>query len=318
MGLGSSSESTSSILIFFFLSLGNLNFCLEPIINIHGGLYRILDTVGQGSEATVYRCEDQSATQYAVKVFYYSRFSPATMPKRIESFKKEARILKYLSQRSRHFVQLIDYEYKPDENVGYMIMELADGSLRDQLVGAPLDDGLRKFYWKQIVTILRELQDAQVVHADIKPDNMVMVDNVIKVTDLGLAFRMALPRQSMQRPRVRGTLGMSCHFLFIFILSFSFFYKDYMAPEIFHHQTGFKSDIWSAAIILYEMTFGRPPYFSIADRRQKVAAIASRVPIQFPGLRDRYLLDIMRRCLQPDLRVRPNAYQLQAHPYTRM
>lgn len=59
-------------------------------------------------------------------------------------------------------MQLYDYEYNPVENIGYMIMELADGSLRDQLMGAPLDDELRRMYWKQIVTILRELQNAQI------------------------------------------------------------------------------------------------------------------------------------------------------------
>ncbi len=43
-----------------------------------------------------------------------------------------------------------------------MIMELADDSLRDQLLGVPLDDGLRHMYWQQIVTILRELEEAHV------------------------------------------------------------------------------------------------------------------------------------------------------------
>jgi hypothetical protein len=57
---------------------------------------------------------------------------------------------------------LVDYEYKPNENIGYMIMELADDSLRDQLLGVPLDDGLRHMYWQQIVTILRELEEAHV------------------------------------------------------------------------------------------------------------------------------------------------------------
>ncbi len=95
-------------------------------------------------------------------------------------------------------------------------------------------------------------------------------------------------------------------------------FLDYMAPEIFSHQTGFKSDVWSAGIILYEMTYGRPPYFAIMDRNQKVAAISSRAPIRFPPVRDRHLLDCMKRCLQSDLRRRPNAYQLESHPYTRM
>jgi len=41
-------------------------------------------------------------------------------------------------------------------------MELADGSLRDQLLGLPLDDELRRMYWQQIVTILKELEEAHV------------------------------------------------------------------------------------------------------------------------------------------------------------
>lgn len=49
------------------------------------------------------------------------------------------------------------------------------------------------------------------VHADIKPDNMIMVNNVMKVTDLGLAFRVTFPREVSLRQRVRGTLGESVH-----------------------------------------------------------------------------------------------------------
>jgi len=67
-----------------------------------------------------------------------------------------------LSARSRHFVQLVDYEYKPNENIGYLLMELGDGSLRQHLLGMPLNDEVRRSYWKQIVTILKDLQDAQV------------------------------------------------------------------------------------------------------------------------------------------------------------
>ncbi len=206
---------------FFF---ENISIILEPIINVRGRYYRILDTIGQGAEATVYRCEDQNAVQYAVKVFYYSRYPPSDLSRRVGNFKNEARMLKYLSQRSRYFIFLVDYEYKPRENIGYMIMELGNGSLRKHLVGAPLPDAQRRYYWQQIATILKDLQDAHVgkkyrkeyfflyfifkVHADIKPDNLVIVNNVIKLTDLGLAFRMDSPRSTARRPGVRGTLGM--------------------------------------------------------------------------------------------------------------
>ena len=137
-------------------------FNLEPRFTVHGRCYRILNVIGQGGQATVYRCEDQRAAKYAVKVFYFSRFPSREMRHRIRNFKKEARILKYLGKRSPHFVKLIDHEYKPKENIGYMIMELGDGSFRRQLLGIPLNDSLRRVYWKQIVAILKDLQDARV------------------------------------------------------------------------------------------------------------------------------------------------------------
>jgi hypothetical protein len=70
--------------------------------------------------------------------------------------------LKYLSGRSPHFVHLVDYEYNPYENVGYMVMELGSGSLRQHLRGLPLDESTRRMFWNQIVGILRALEDAQI------------------------------------------------------------------------------------------------------------------------------------------------------------
>lgn len=202
-------------------------FCLEPKITVRGHKYRLLDVIGQGGEATVYRCKDQSGRHHAVKAFYFTRFPRHQVSQRIDGFLKEARILKYLSGRSPHFVRLVDYEYKPDEAVGYMIMELGDGTLRDYMHGTPLNDSTRQMFWQQIVGILRALEDAKVgnmskekfdtneylflflfsVHADLKPDNLILVDNVLKVTDLGIAFGLPSTRQVFRQPVVRGTIG---------------------------------------------------------------------------------------------------------------
>ncbi|CAF0804367.1 unnamed protein product [Rotaria sordida] len=271
----------------------------RPIFSVRDRWYRILGVIGQGAQATVYRCEDQSATQYAVKVFYFSRVHRSERARRIKSFIKEARILKDLSRRSHHFIHLLDYEYKREGNIGYMIMELGESSLRQQLTGLPLKDPIRQVYWKQIVAILTALQDANVVHADIKPENLILVNNVLKLTDLGVSFRINAPIQTIQRSRIIGTI-------------------DYMAPEVFSHTIGFKSDVWSAGIILYEMTYGRPPFFGIQDRNLKVAIIASREPIRFPRRRNRYLIDCIQQCLQPIAEFRPSADQLAMHPYTGM
>ncbi|CAF1139095.1 unnamed protein product [Adineta ricciae] len=255
---------------------------------VNGETYHILGVVGQGGEATVYKCEDSDGHLHAAKVFYFSRFPPSQLRYRIDGFLKEARILRYLSGRSPHFVQLRDYEYKPSENVGYMVMELGSSCLRQHMQGLPLNDQARQMYWKQIVGILRALEDAQIVHADIKPDNIIIVNNILKITDLGLAFGLPWMRQATRRPVVRGTI-------------------DYMAPEVFSHQTGFKSDVWSAGIILYEMTYGRPPYFGLFDRNQKVAAISAMTPIPFPPIHDPLLFDCMEQCLRAIPSLRPNS-----------
>ncbi|CAF4440466.1 unnamed protein product [Rotaria socialis] len=294
----------------------------RPTFTVHGRLYRILDVIGQGAAATVYRCEDQNGDQYAVKVFDFSPPHRSPTVQRAQNFDKEARILKFMSRRSRHFVYLYDYEYNRHENLGYMIMELGEGSLRDKLVGLPLNDRHRRIYWKQIVAILKDLQNSNVVHADIKPDNIILVNNVLKLTDLGIAFRVATPINTVRRGRIQGTLGTSTYLSYFQYHTVDFFpvisFSDYMAPEVFSHQSGVKSDVWSAGIILYEMTYGSPPFYGIFDRNEKAAAIASGTPILFFPERNRYLVDCMRRCLQPNPYARPNSHHLVAHPYTRM
>ena len=49
------------------------------------------------------------------------------------------------------------------------------------------------------------------VHADIKPDNIIVVNGTLKVTDLGLAFRLSSSRDVARRQNVRGTLGIYFH-----------------------------------------------------------------------------------------------------------
>ncbi|CAF0726696.1 unnamed protein product [Rotaria sp. Silwood1] len=266
---------------------------------VRGRKYRILDTIGQGGEATVYRCEDKSGSQYAVKVFYFLRFPPSQRRQRVDGFMKEARILTYLRGRSPHFIDLIDHEYRSNENTGYMIMELGHGSLRQYMPGMPLNEPLRRMFWQQLVAILAGLEDAKIVHADIKPENLLLVNGILKITDLSLAFPLSSTNLAYRQPQVRGTL-------------------DYMAPEVFSHHTSFKSDVWSAGIILYEMTYGRPPYFGVFDRHEKVEVIAAMTPINFPPMDDLYLVNLMQQCLTFDARLRPSAYHLLDHPYTNM
>lgn len=90
-----------------------------------------------------------------------------------------------------------------------------------------------------------------------------------------------------------------------------------MAPEVFSHRTGFKSDIWSAGVILYEMSYGLPPFYGIKDRTRKISAISSQRPIPLPSIHQSDLIECLRRCLQPDPNLRPSARRLLTLSYTR-
>lgn len=129
-------------------------------------LYRYLGVIGQGGEATVYLCEDQTARRYAAKVFDFSRYPSTKQTQKIRNFLKQARIMRYLGQKSPHFIRLYNYSYNPFENLGYMIMELSDGSLRDYLRGKPFGKSQCRETWQQIVVMLKELENANVGKID--------------------------------------------------------------------------------------------------------------------------------------------------------
>ncbi|CAF0805129.1 unnamed protein product [Didymodactylos carnosus] len=294
MGLGLSSDPSPPT----FPLYGQNQYDSLSSFTIHGQTYQIITVIGHGGEAIVYLCTDSYGYQYAVKVFDFSHIPYSGLVKRVEKFSKEGRILQLLGMRSKYFIRVVDYDYVPSEKRAYLVMELGSGSLRQYLQGRPLEEPYRKIYWRQIVSIIRTLEEANIVHGDIKPENLILVNDTLKVTDLGLAFRLASTRTSVKRPAARGTL-------------------DYMAPEVLTKRYGYKADVYSAGCILYEMTYGAPPYSLIFDRFEKIEALRYGFPIQYAPIAEPSLINLIQLCLQYDSRLRPNAQQLKYHSYTR-
>jgi serine/threonine protein kinase len=145
----------------------------------------------------------------------------------------------------RHNFLLQTHAYFPLDDRLLIVMDLADGSLRDRLqacraegkTGIPMEELLT--YFREAAEALDFLHDKQVQHRDIKPDNILLLGRHVKVADFGLA---RLQRgQSMNSTASSGT-------------------PAYMAPEVWENKVHFHSDQYSLAATYVELRLDRRLY----------------------------------------------------------
>lgn len=92
----------------------------------------------------------------------------------------------------------------------------------------------------QLINAYKSLYENNIVHRDIKTDNIFFKDGKLKLADFGFSKRLKYQDDLMQT-----SLGSPL----------------YMAPEVLNNDVyGSKADLWSCGIILYQMLFGTMPY----------------------------------------------------------
>ena len=202
------------------------------------GRYEIQELVGVGGMAYVYRAYDTIDDRtVAIKILKDEFLGNEEF---IRRFKNESKAIAVLSHPN--IVKVFDVSF--GDRIQYIVEEYIDGiTLKDYLS----QQGAIK--WKEAIhftiQILRALQHAHekgIVHRDIKPQNiMLLQDGTIKVTDFGIA-RFS---RSETRTMTGKTIG-SVH---------------YIAPEQARGDvTDEKADIYSVGVMLYEMLTGRLPF----------------------------------------------------------
>eukprot|EP00929_Paragymnodinium_shiwhaense_P039655 TRINITY_DN20815_c0_g1_i1.p1 TRINITY_DN20815_c0_g1~~TRINITY_DN20815_c0_g1_i1.p1 ORF type:complete len:696 (-),score=135.35 TRINITY_DN20815_c0_g1_i1:207-2294(-) len=209
----------------------------------------ILDKrIGKGSYATVWKGHvDGGNEAVAVKVV-----SRQTVTETAQ-LKQEVDVLRRISHEN--IVRFRDL--KKSASHFYLVLEYCAGGdlsqfLRDR--GRVPEDKAKRFL-KQISAGLCVLHGENVIHRDLKPQNILLSndsnDPIIKIADFG--FARALQPMDMAATVCGSPL--------------------YMAPEILRHEPyGTKADLWSVGAILFEMLLGRPPY-SGANPMQLLANI---------------------------------------------
>lgn len=206
------------------------------------GKYRILEQLGRGGMAQVYRAYHPQLDRYvAIKVL---RADLVAEEEFLTRFRREAQSVANL--RHPNIVQIHDFDVQDD--IYFMVMELLEGdTLKAQLTE-------RRGHGQRIATgeIVRIMLDALegleyahnegIIHRDIKPANIMLTQKgQAVISDFGIA-QIIGSTQFTVSGALMGTLS-------------------YMAPEQgMHGRTGVQSDLYSLGIVFYEMLTGRPPF----------------------------------------------------------
>jgi serine/threonine protein kinase len=227
------------------------------------GRYTIIEPLGEGGMATVYKAFDTRLERtVAIKFIRRDAFSPEILGQVLKRFDREAKILASLTHPN--IVNVIDYgEF---EESPYLVMPFLPGGTLKKYLGVPMpyQDAVR--WLKPIADALAFAHQKGIIHRDIKPGNILITETgQPMLADFGIA--------RLLETQVGGTLTPT---------GVGLGTPEYMAPEQCQAvEVDNRADIYSLGIVFYEMITGRKPY--IADTPMGVIIKQITEPLPRPS-----------------------------------
>ena len=210
--------------------------------NIIGHRYRVLELVGSGGMANVYKALNLGNHRYvAIKVLKEEFINDEEFLRR---FQREAKAVLHLSHENIvHAYGVGEYDGLP-----YIVLEFVEGQTLKQIIveNGPMPQRLAVAFSVQVLSALSAAHNAGIIHRDVKPQNVIITaDGVAKLTDFGIAREVEANTVTYAGG---STILGSVH---------------YLSPEQAKgKQVTTGSDLYSAGIMLYEMLTGRVPFDS--------------------------------------------------------
>ncbi|OBR94780.1 MULTISPECIES: Stk1 family PASTA domain-containing Ser/Thr kinase [Clostridium] len=203
-----------------------------------GNRYELLEKIGEGGMAIVYRAKDHLLSRnVAVKILKEEFSSDGEF---VEKFKREAAAAASLSDNN--IVNI--YDVGTQKDINYIVMECVIGKTLKQVIkeDKKIPPARAVEVAIQIAKALKCAHKNNIIHRDIKPHNILVTeDGIVKVTDFGIAKAS----DSVTITNSNKIMG-SAH---------------YFSPEQAKGSfVDFRTDIYSLGIVMYEMVTGRVPY----------------------------------------------------------
>jgi serine/threonine-protein kinase len=247
--------------------------------------YRLLALIGEGGMGSVYKAEHiRMGKALALKIL---RGAFAREEGAAARFLAEAQIVSRLSHP--HTIGVFDFGEIEDGEGFYLAMEYVPGQDLAQLLKAsgPLPEARAAEIGGQILGSLAEAHDAGIVHRDMKPGNVMLMqtrsgEDFVKVLDFGIAkLRDERGAATTSAGAIVGT-------------------PNYLAPEQARGGgVDLRSDLYSVGCVLYELVAGRPPFVApnpmaivsahLSHEPPPLGALAPRVSRRFAEIVHRAL-----------------------------
>ena len=218
-----------------------------------GSRYELLERVGMGGMAVVYKAMDKMLNRYvAVKIL---REEYKENEEFIRRFKVESQAAASLSHQN--IVQI--YDVGEEDGLHYIVMELLEGETLKSYMnskGGKLSRREAMNFSMQICRAVEHAHSKHVVHRDIKPQNIVLTESgKIKVADFGIA------RAANNTTTVNSG-------------SYAVGSAHYLSPEQARGgYTDHRSDIYSLGVVMYEMFTGKLPF----DAEESISVVMKHI-----------------------------------------
>jgi tetratricopeptide (TPR) repeat protein len=225
-----------------------------PAEQFIAGRYRLLDLIGEGGMGSVYRAEDRLHGRLValkrVNLMTDDDPAPAVAPQpadgKAESPSHGLRLalaqeFKFLaSLRHPNIVSVLDYGFDQSRRP-YFVMELLPAPKTITEAGTFAEQRVRVAYLAQMLQALAYLHRRGILHRDLKPDNVLVSENRVRLLDFGLSANAA---EIKPNDFLSGTY-------------------QYLAPEVLDGQRpSYQSDLFAVGVIAYEMFSGNYPFYA--------------------------------------------------------
>ncbi len=254
------------------------------------GRYHILEQLGEGGMATVYKAYDTRLERnVAIKVIRRDVFAPAMLERMLKRFEREARALAKLSHPN--IVKVLDYG--EHEGSPYLVMEyLPGGTLKEKLAGGRLPWNVAVRLLLPIAQALAYAHGNTIIHRDIKPSNILITQSgEPMLSDFGIA-KILEDETTTELTATGAGIGT----------------PEYMAPEQGMGQADERADIYALGIVLYQMVTGHVPFR--ADTPMAILLKKNQEPLPRPKQFVPDLPDAVENALIKSLARNPaNRYQ---------
>ncbi|XP_026672743.1 serine/threonine-protein kinase STK11 isoform X2 [Ceratina calcarata] len=263
------------------------------------GKYVMGDVLGEGSYGKVKEVLDsETLCRRAVKIL--KRKKLRRIPNGELNVQREIRLLRIL--KHKNVINLVDVLYNDEKEKMYLVMEFCVCGLQDMLGSTPLKKlpiWQAHDYFCQLLDGLEYLYSKGIVHKDIKPGNLLLaLDGTLKISDFGVAEALDMFTQDDTCKMGQGS-------------------PAFQPPEIANGCetfSGFKVDIWSSGVTLYNITTGQYPFQG--DNIYKLYENIGKGEYTIPEEVEESLRSLIQGMLQKNADERFTLQQVKRHPWT--